>query len=152
MHLRSESVFRVVEIETWVPVDLKFSTLGTNTLLVSWYQMLKKVVKVFGIRSHRRRTWTVQSYSPGDANVHPHLLHASVGPPECTSQTASRSVQPFLCSSRQRIAVSFCFTIGRPCPSLKIAHTRGETRAGPSSNMCFHGSTQVRNPNSISIV
>ena len=33
---------------------------------------------------HRRRTWTVQSYSPGGASVHPHLIHGSFGPPECT--------------------------------------------------------------------
>jgi len=25
----------------------------------------------FDVRPHRRRTWTVQSYSPGGANVHP---------------------------------------------------------------------------------
>jgi len=25
-------------------------------------------------RSHRRRTWTVQSYSPGGANVHPYVV------------------------------------------------------------------------------
>jgi len=28
--------------------------------------------------------------------MHPHLIHDSVGPPESTTQTASRSVQPFL--------------------------------------------------------
>jgi len=31
---------------------------------------------------HRRRTRTVQSYSPGGANVHPNLTHTSLGPPE----------------------------------------------------------------------
>jgi len=25
-------------------------------------------------RSHHRRTWTVQSYSPGGANVHPYVV------------------------------------------------------------------------------
>jgi len=29
-------------------------------------------------RPHRRRTWTVQSYSPANANVHPHPIHASL--------------------------------------------------------------------------
>jgi len=45
---------------------------------------------------HRRRTWTIQSYSPSCANVHSHLTHAFLNPPESTTQTASRSVQPFL--------------------------------------------------------
>jgi len=32
-------------------------------------------------RPHRRRTWTVQSYSPGGAYVH-HHQHASLSPPQ----------------------------------------------------------------------
>jgi len=32
-------------------------------------------------RTHRRRTWTVHSYSPGSANVHFHLTRASLGHP-----------------------------------------------------------------------
>ena len=35
-------------------------------------------------RSHRRRTWTVQPYSQGGANMHPHPIHASLNPPEST--------------------------------------------------------------------
>jgi len=31
-------------------------------------------------RSHRRRTWTVRSYSRGGANVHPHLVHPTRHP------------------------------------------------------------------------
>jgi len=46
-------------------------------------------------RPHRCRTWTVQSYSPGGANVHPYLIDAFLGPLESTSQTASPLVQPF---------------------------------------------------------
>ena len=57
----------------------------------------------FDIRPHRRRTWTVRSYAPGWANIHPHLIHACLGPPKPASQTASRSAQPFLHSSRQRV-------------------------------------------------
>jgi len=56
-------------------------------------------------RPHRRRTRTVQSYSPCGANVHPHLTHASFGPPQSISQTASRLVQPFLHSSRQKVSI-----------------------------------------------
>jgi len=40
-------------------------------------------------------THTVQSYSPGCANVHPHSVHGSLDPPNSASKTASRSVQPF---------------------------------------------------------
>jgi len=39
-------------------------------------------------RLHRRRTWTVQSYSPGGTNVHPHLTRTSLNPTESKSKTA----------------------------------------------------------------
>jgi len=32
--------------------------------------------------NNSRRRWTVQWYSPGCASVHPHVIHASSGPPE----------------------------------------------------------------------
>jgi len=32
----------------------------------------------------------------GDLDPYPYLIHASLGPPESSTQTASRSVQPFL--------------------------------------------------------
>jgi len=35
-------------------------------------------------------------------NLDTHLIHGSLGPPESTTQTASRSVQPFLQGSRSR--------------------------------------------------
>jgi len=54
-----------------------------------------------------RRTWTVQSYSPGCANVYTHVTHACLGPPESTTQTASRLVKPFLHCSRQRVAALY---------------------------------------------
>jgi len=34
----------------------------------------------------------------------PHVIHASLGPPECTTKTASRLIQPFLYSSQQSLA------------------------------------------------
>jgi len=40
--------------------------------------------------AHRRRTWTIHSYSPGCASVHSRLTHASLGHP-----SPSRSVWPF---------------------------------------------------------
>jgi len=36
-------------------------------------------------------------------DLDPHLIHASLGPPESKTQTASRSVQPFLHSSCQSV-------------------------------------------------
>jgi len=52
--------------------------------------------KVFDVRPHRRRTWTVRLYSPVGVNVYPQIIHASLGPLSSTSQIASRSVQLFL--------------------------------------------------------
>jgi len=62
--------------------------------------------------SHRCRTLTVQWYSPGGARCASHLIHASLGLPESTSQTVSRLVQPFLHSSRQNVVGH-----ARACPS-----------------------------------
>ena len=44
------------------------------------------------------------SYSPGGANVHSHITHASLGLSESLTQTASRSVQPF-CTARGRVSL-----------------------------------------------
>jgi len=49
-------------------------------------------------KSHRSCTWMVQWYSLGGASMHPIL-----GPPESTTQTASRSVWPFLYSSQRSV-------------------------------------------------
>jgi len=65
-----------------------------------------------GLRQHRHRRRTVQSYSPGGANVPSHAgtlappgeydwTCASFGPPKSTTQTANWSVQQFLHSSRR---------------------------------------------------
>jgi len=37
--------------------------------------------------------------------LHSHLIHASLDPPESTSQTESQSVQPFLHSSWQAVPI-----------------------------------------------
>jgi len=66
------------------------------------------------MRPHRRSARTVQSYSPGCANVHPHLIDGSPDPRDSASQTASRSVQPFSHSSRQRVPIIYN---GPPIPS-----------------------------------
>ena len=73
---------------------------------------LNKWSKEFNIRPHRRRTLAVQSHSP----MCPRVTHASFGPPESTTQTASRSVKPFLHSSRQSV-VAHVGACPRPSPS-----------------------------------
>jgi len=50
--------------------------------------------------------------------VHTHLTHASLGPLESISQTASRSVLPFLHSSPRK---SLYFTTDHPISPLKIS-------------------------------
>jgi len=76
----------------------------------------------------------------------PRLTHDSLGPLEPTTQTASRSVQPFLHRRSQSAPILYN---GAPLSSLKIAHSHG--RSGPLSNTWFPGLTRVLNPNSISI-
>jgi len=61
----------------------------------------------FDIRLHHRHTWTVQSYLPVGASVHPHLMHSSLDPHQSTSQMASRSVQPFLHRLPQSVAILY---------------------------------------------
>jgi len=56
-------------------------------------------------------TRTVQSYSPGGANIHPHVTHASLGPSESTTQTASLRFSHF-CTAHHR--ASIYFTTGCP--------------------------------------
>ena len=94
-------------------------------------------------RPHRRRTWTVQLYSLGGANVHPPSNICFLGPPESIPHTASWSVQPFLHSSRQKVPIAYN---GR---RLKRALAHG--RIWTMSNTCFLGPTRVHNPNCVSI-
>jgi len=69
------------------------STKNNLTIMIISYT---QVVKIIHIRPHCRHSWTVQSYSLGRANVHPHLLYASLRPSKSTYQTASQLVQPLL--------------------------------------------------------
>ena len=70
------------------------------------------------MRLHLRCIRTVQSYSPGDANAPFRVgtlalpgeydrTRAYFGPPESTTQTANRSVQPLLHSSRQKVPILY---------------------------------------------
>jgi len=79
--------------------------------------------------------------------VQPRLIHASLDPPESTYQTASRSVQPFLHSSRQKVPILYngspILAAPRNCPFAWAIWT--------PSNTWFRGPTRVHNPNGISI-
>jgi len=66
----------------------------------------------------------------------PYLTHASLGPPKSTPHTASRSIQLFLHSSRQRVL--YC-TKGRPYP-LKTARSHGGS--GPHLTHGYLGQTK----------
>jgi len=76
------------------------------------------------------------------------LIHASLGPPESKSQTASGSVQPFLRSSLQSVPILHDELPLVPYP-LKIAPSHGGS--GHPSNTWFLGPTWVLNPNGNSI-
>ena len=68
----------------------------------------------FTKRTHRRRTWTVQSYSPGGDNVHAHPIHASLDPPESTTKW---HLDCFSCFCTAHGRESLHFTMGRHFPS-----------------------------------
>jgi len=85
---------------------------------------------------HHCHTWMVQSYSTGGANVHPHLKHAFLDPPESTSQ-------PLDWFSR------FCTDHGKLSPALQwaaLSPSKFPIRIGrsrPPSTTWFIGPTQV---------
>jgi len=76
-------------------------------------------------RLNCRRTWMVQSHSPGRTNVHRDLTHASLDTTESTSQMSHLDrLEPFLHSSRQRIPIFY----NRPAlspPSKLLLHSGG---------------------------
>ena len=96
-------------------------------------------------RLHRHRTWTVQSYSPGGANMHPHLTHASWATPVHIPNGISIDSAVFA-----QLTTEGPYTLQWAAHfSLKIslAHEGSE----PPSNTCFLGPTRLHNPNSISL-
>ena len=74
----------------------------------------------------------------------PHLTYGSQGPPESSTQTASRSVKPSLHRRPQNVPILYNGT-----SPMEIAPSFGGSR--PPSNTWFPGPTRVLNPNSISI-
>ena len=101
------------------------------------------MVKVISQQDRIAAAHAVQSYSPCRANIHRHLIHASLAPPESNTQTTSRSVQLFLHSLRQTVSL-----IGLPLSPQNCPFARG---IWTPSNTCFLGLTPVHNPNGISI-
>jgi len=77
--------------------------------------------------------------------VQPHLKHASLGLHEFTSLTASRSVQPFLYSSRRRVPI---LHNGPPFPPQNCPFTWG---IWTPSNTWFLGPNAVHNTASRSV-
>jgi len=76
---------------------------------------------------HHHCTWTVQSYSPGGANV---SNTASLDLLRSTFQTASRLVQLFLRSSQQKVPMLY---IGLHLTPLKTVHSHGGSGPPPSN-------------------
>ena len=94
------------------------------------------------IAAARRRFSRIRQVTPVCTLPNNGFLH----PPDSASRTASRSVEPFWRSSRQRVSILYN---GPPLPRLKIAPLR--EGSGPPSNTWFLGPTRVHLPNGISI-
>jgi len=96
--------FWLYDVFVWFPVGCHSCAVRIVRSLLSYcigyFKSLTTGQNNLTKRPHRRRTWTVQSYSPGGVSVHPHVIRASLHPPESTYQTASRSFQPLLQGSR----------------------------------------------------
>jgi len=80
-------------------------------------------------------------------DLDPHLIHGSMSPPEPTTETASRSVQPFLHSWWQT-AIGLVIPNYVVFPPKKFPFAWG---IWTPSNTCFLGLTRLDNPNGISI-
>jgi len=94
----------------------------------------------------RRRMFIIAELHLRIGDLDPHVIYSSLCPLEPTTQTASRSVQPF-CSVHGR--ASLYLTMGRPFPS-KLPLLMGAS--GPRLiHGSFLGPTRVLNPNGISI-
>jgi len=77
----------------------------------------------------------------------PHLIHASLGPPEFKFQTAFRSVQPFCTADGREYPY---FTMGAPLFPLKLPLPM-EDLSTHLIQLWFLGPTRVLNPNGSSI-
>jgi len=95
-------------------------------------------------------------------DLHPHLIHGSLGPPESSSETACQSVQPFFAQLTMLCRTVHCQWGGKP-PKLSLPITfqcaavvsrkfaPSPWGSGPPSNTWYLGPTRVIIPNGISI-
>ena len=93
-------------------------------------------------RPQRCHTWTVQSCSPGCANVHPSNT-CFLRPTQVHSPNGSSI-------NLAQLTADSPYTLYGP-PLLPQNYPLCMWASGPSSNTCFHGLTRVHNPNSMSI-
>jgi len=70
-----------------------------------------------------------------------HLIHRSLGPLESSTQTASRTVQPFLHRRLQSVPILYN---GTPLPPLKIAPFHGDLDLHLIMVLCAHPSPQPK--------
>jgi len=80
-------------------------------------------------------------------DLDPRLIRGSLLSADSASQTTSRSVQPFLHTSRQSVAILYS---GRHLSSYIIAPSRGGS-GPPSNRRLLNWIIRVLNPNDISI-
>ena len=102
--------------------------------------------KSFDIRPYLRHTRTVQSYLPGCANVHPHLVHPNRYPHHAwllrpTKQHFDRFSR--FCTAHGRVPILYN---GPP-----FSHQNCRLAWGTPSNTWFLGPTRVHIPNGTSI-
>jgi len=107
--------------------SIRFEAIGYLCDCLSGRVQRWQVVKVICHKAHRSRRRVVQCYSIGDGNTSSHegtlvppgkydWICASFGPLESTTQTANRSVKPFLHSSRHKVPITMGVPIHQNCP------------------------------------
>ena len=97
------------------------------------------------IRSGQSRpTWMVQSHSPGGVSVNPRPIHACLGPPESTIQSASQSVQSLFA----QLTADFLYST----VAATFAHQNCGLVDLDRIYTLFLGPIRVHSPNAISMV
>jgi len=111
----------------------------------SKFQTASRLVQLFFLYSSRHRVAILDNGPPFSplklplptGRSGPHLIHGSFGPPESSTQTASRSIQPFLHSSLQSVPFfaghMHQTKYGDQMPSLRPASIIQGSAIGPAS-------------------
>ena len=103
------------------------------------------------MRPRRRRTWTVQSYSPGGANVHTIYRKPKNG---CMLSAISEFFWPTTQTpsiTNSLVAIVHTKTVNSNFSPKIGCHCNVPQHSGPSSNMRFLRPVRDHNPNGISI-